>query len=122
MSTYEKKIEPYHVSKQLAFLEGQERDAYLRDMQFAQKYAALNRTLIARSICEYLNCDFEKLEHIESVHNYINFEDLMIRKGAVSAHKGEKLTIPINMRDGSIIAEGKGNPDYNYSAPHGAGR
>ena len=119
---FEKKIEPYHVSHQLAFLEGQDRDDYLRDMKFAQKYASLNRTIIAKKICEHLGEPFESLFHFETVHNYINFEDLMIRKGAVSAQKGEKLVIPINMRDGSIIAIGKGNEAYNYSAPHGAGR
>ncbi len=119
---FEKKMEPYHVSHQLAFLEGQDRDDYLRDMKFAQKYASLNRTIIAKKICEHLGESFESLFHFETVHNYINFDDLMIRKGAVSAQKGEKLVIPINMRDGSIIAIGKGNEAYNYSAPHGAGR
>lgn len=119
---FEKTMEPYHVSNQLAFLEGEDRDAYLRDMKFAQQYASLNRIIIARKLCGFLECDFESQMHFETVHNYINFDDHMIRKGAVSAQKGEKLIIPINMRDGSILAVGKGNPDYNYSAPHGAGR
>lgn len=119
---FEKKMEPYHVSNQLAFLEGQDREDYLRDMKFAQKYASLNRTIIAQKVCEHLGYHFEALDHFETVHNYINFKDIMIRKGAVSAQKGEKLIIPINMRDGAIIAIGKGNAAYNYSAPHGAGR
>ncbi len=119
---FERKMEPYHVSNQLAFLEGEDREAYLMDMRFAQQYASLNRVLIAQKLCGALGCDFESKNHFETVHNYINFEDHMIRKGAVSAQKGEKLIIPINMRDGSIIAIGKGNADYNFSAPHGAGR
>ncbi|GAU76935.1 RtcB family protein [Fusibacter sp. 3D3] len=119
---FEKKMEPYHVSNQLAFLEGHDRENYLQDMKFAQKYASLNRSIIAQKICEHLKQPLETLVHFETVHNYIHFDDFMIRKGAVSAQKGEQLVIPINMRDGSIIAIGKGNADYNYSAPHGAGR
>ncbi|MBF4693720.1 RtcB family protein [Fusibacter ferrireducens] len=122
LSEFEEKMAPYHVSNALAFLEGQDREDYLRDMKFAQKYASLNRTIIAQKICAHLGTPFESLFHFETVHNYINFEDMMIRKGAVSAQKGERLIIPINMRDGAIVAIGKGNEAYNYSAPHGAGR
>lgn len=66
--------------------------------------------------------ELDDFSHFETVHNYINFKDNIIRKGAISAYKGERVLIPINMRDGSIIGVGKGNPDWNYSAPHGAGR
>jgi len=94
---------------------------YLRDMQVAQEYASKNRRamgeIILNSLFPSVSCS-----GIESVHNYINFEDNIIRKGAISAHEGEKLVIPFNMRDGSIIATGKGNSKWNYSAPHGAGR
>ena len=68
------------------------------------------------------NKSLKDFEYFHTVHNYINFKDNIIRKGAISAYKGEKLLIPINMRDGSILGIGKGNPDWNYSAPHGAGR
>jgi RNA-splicing ligase RtcB len=96
---------------------------YLGDMYTAQLYAKLNRFLMGNEICkEYFSLDIHDLECVKSVHNYINFKDKIIRKGAISAHKGERVIIPLNMRDGSIIATGKGNKDWNYSAPHGAGR
>jgi RNA-splicing ligase RtcB len=90
-------------------------------MKVAQEYARLNRREMARRILGHLGLK-QPAEQFETVHNYINFDDGIIRKGAVSAHRGEKLVIPLNMRDGSLIARGKGNPDWNYSAPHGAGR
>ena len=108
------------------FLQGKYLTDYLNDMIIAQYYAEVNRKAIAFNIL--LNVfnlneeDLHTLELIESVHNYLNFEDGIIRKGAISAYKGEKLIIPWNMRDGLIIGEGKSNPDWNYSAPHGAGR
>lgn len=68
------------------------------------------------------NKSLDDFEYFHTVHNYIDFKDNIIRKGAISAYEGEKVLIPINMRDGSILAIGKGNPDWNYSAPHGAGR
>jgi len=96
---------------------------YIDDMMVAQEYASLNRKTMARLIIEHhFNKDPDELDHIESVHNYINFEDKVIRKGAISAHEGERLIIPLNMRDGSILGVGKGNEDWNFSAPHGAGR
>lgn len=114
--------EKYKVSKNLAFLEGVGRENYLEDMKFAQEYASLSRFTMAKTILEYLNLDISKLDYFESIHNYIDFESQIIRKGAISANDGEKVIIPINMRDGSIIATGKGNSNWNNSAPHGAGR
>ena len=96
---------------------------YIDDMQLAQRYAELNRTVIARDIIEgFFKLRYEDVEVIKSVHNYINLEDRIIRKGAISAHKGEKVIIPFNMSFGCLIGVGKGNETYNYSAPHGAGR
>jgi len=95
-------------------------EEYYNDMKTAQKYADLNRKIITERILDFLGIKAE--EEFQTRHNYINFEDKVIRKGAVSAHKGEKILIPLNMRDGSILAEGLGNEDWNYSAPHGAGR
>jgi len=109
------------IPKHFAYLEGKSRDNYVRDMQVAQEYAALNRREMARRILKHMGIK-ETKEQFETVHNYINFDDQVIRKGAVSAHKSERLIIPLNMRDGSLIARGKGNPDWNFSAPHGAGR
>jgi RNA-splicing ligase RtcB len=111
------------IPRHFAFLEGPSRKDYMRDMRVAQEYARLNRREMARRICWYLSIEAEEIEtHFETVHNYINFEDGIIRKGAVSAHANERLIIPLNMRDGSLIARGKGNPEWNHSAPHGAGR
>jgi len=124
------KIAQYHQSKAvekmgkmggLEYLEGAEADAYLKDMKLAQDYASLNRKVMGWQICRK-HYKVKDPEVIESVHNYINFEDNIVRKGAISAHEGEKLIIPLNMRDGSIIAVGKGNAEWNNSAPHGAGR
>jgi RNA-splicing ligase RtcB len=106
----------------LCYLEGASRDDYLHDMEICQEYAYLNRETMARIILRSLGLKFDKYDTFQTIHNYINFQDNIIRKGAVSAYAGEQLIIPINMRDGSIIATGKGNPDWNKSAPHGAGR
>ena len=96
---------------------------YLNDMKTAQEYAELNRTVMSQIIIEkYFSKKLSDCEKISNIHNYVNFKDKIIRKGAISAHAGEKLVIPLNMRDGSIIAAGKGNEKWNYSAPHGAGR
>ena len=94
---------------------------YLEDMKFAQLYAENNRQVIASKLLNYFSVNNPE-ETIKSVHNYINFEDNIIRKGAISAYAGQKLVIPLNMRDGVIVGVGKGNPGWNYSAPHGAGR
>ncbi|MCK4852605.1 MAG: RtcB family protein [Bacteroidales bacterium] len=109
------------IPKHFAFLEGDARDAYISDMKVAQRYAQLNRQEMTRRILIHLGIS-DNTEQFETIHNYINFKDQIIRKGAVSAHQGEKMVIPLNMRDGSLIALGKGNPEWNYSAPHGAGR
>ncbi|UBF23033.1 tRNA splicing ligase RtcB [Haloarcula virus HCTV-16] len=104
----------------LDYLEGEDRHGYLRDMIFAQTYAAESRHLMARNVTAILQTDVK--EKVVSTHNYIDFEDLIIRKGATRVHDGEKGVIPFNMRDGSILVRGKGNEDWNKSAPHGAGR
>ena len=111
------------VPEELCYLEGKYRDMYLHDMQFCQHFAHLNRFMMAKLILNNLfGKEVEDFEHFETVHNYIDVESNIIRKGAVSAQEGEKLLIPINMRDGSLICIGKGNEDWNCSAPHGAGR
>ena len=109
--------------KELCFLTGKFREKYLNDMNICQEYAVLNRITIANIILgKLLNKGVQDFNHFNTTHNYINFKDNIIRKGSISAYEGEKVLIPINMRDGSILAVGKGNPDWNYSAPHGAGR
>ena len=104
----------------LCYLEGAHRDDYLHDMKICQEYAVKNREEIARRILEYLH--IEPVDKFHTVHNYIDFEDGIVRKGAIRCNKGEKVIIPLNMRDGSIIGIGKGNEEWNCSGPHGAGR
>ena len=112
--------------KALCYLEGEQRDRYLHDMKLCQRWAILNRKIIVGLLMDFLR---EKsyahrgtnIDSFESVHNYIS-DDNLIRKGAISASLGEKCIIPMNMRDGSLICVGKGNDDWNNSAPHGAGR
>lgn len=106
--------------KGLAFLTGDAARAYLYDMAIAQDFATLNRHAMMYDILKHLGVD--PVETFTTIHNYIDPKTHILRKGAVSAKEGEKLIIPINMRDGSLICVGKGNPDWNYSAPHGAGR
>ena len=93
---------------------------YLHDMVIVQRYASLNRKKIADLILK--NIGVVAISSFETVHNYIDVENMILRKGAVSAKQGEEIVIPINMRDGSLICVGRGNEDWNYSAPHGAGR
>ena len=109
------------VSKQLRYLEGNNQSNYLLNMEVAQSYAKANRKYISEKILNYLDLSINEVSYIDTIHNYIGGDDI-IRKGAVSAKKSEKLVIPLNMKDGAIIAKGKGNLDWNYSAPHGAGR
>ncbi|RRJ27681.1 RtcB family protein [Halocatena pleomorpha] len=104
----------------LDYLEGAEADGYFIDMIFAQQYAAENRREMVRQISSILDTTID--DEIESVHNYIDFRDLVIRKGATRAYEDERFLVPFNMRDGTLICEGKSNPDWNWSAPHGAGR
>lgn len=118
----DKKMSEYNLNKNQSFLEGKLAENYYIDMKAAQKYADLNRLIIAERIIEFLGLNINNLKSFQTRHNYIDFEDRIIRKGAISAHKDEQVLIPLNMRDGSIIAKGKGNEDWNFSAPHGAGR
>jgi len=108
------------VPKELAYVETDLFDMYIDDMKLTQEYAYWNREAIAETIMRFMNLEAE--ETFQTIHNYIDTEKMILRKGAVSAEYGEKLIIPINMRDGSLICVGKGNPDWNNSAPHGAGR
>lgn len=109
-----------NIPKALAYTEGKLFDDYIHDMKIVQKYAVYNRKAMAESIIKALGLHIA--ETFTTIHNYIDTENMILRKGSVSAQKGEKLLIPINMRDGSLICIGKGNPDWNCSAPHGAGR
>ena len=104
----------------LCYVEGDNREHYLHDMRLCQRWAVLNRKLIARLLLKFFP-EIQPSDEWESVHNYIS-DDNIIRKGSISAAVGEKCIIPLNMRDGSLICIGKGNPDWNCSAPHGAGR
>lgn len=115
-----KKIKSHVVDKKLAHLTGTDFEHYIHDMEIVQRYASMNRSLILNIICR--NMGFYTWDYISTIHNYIDVDNMILRKGAVSAQNGEKLIIPMNMRDGSLICVGKGNPDWNYSAPHGAGR
>lgn len=115
-----KKLKKPVINKDLAYLTGIDFDNYMHDMELMQKFAVLNRRTMANIILE--KSGLTENESFETIHNYIDFKRMILRKGAVSAENGETLLIPINMRDGSIIAKGKGNEDWNYSAPHGAGR
>lgn len=104
----------------LCYVEGKVREHYLHDMRLCQCWAVLNRKLISLLLMRFFR-DVEVLDEFESVHNYIS-DDNIIRKGSISADVGERCIIPLNMRDGSLLCTGKGNPDWNCSAPHGAGR
>lgn len=108
------------LSKDLQWLEDEHAMGYLYDMIFAQKFAEVNRMRIADIILDILGV--EPVDRIETVHNFIDFRDFVIRKGAIRSYVGERMIIPFNMRDGILICEGKSNPDWNCSAPHGAGR
>jgi RNA-splicing ligase RtcB len=114
------KLKTPKIKKDLAYLKGNSFDNYIHDMRIAQLYATYNRKAIIDEIINKMNLTV--VDHFTTIHNYIDLENMILRKGAISAQKGERVIIPINMRDGSIIAIGKGNPDWNYSAPHGAGR
>jgi tRNA-splicing ligase RtcB (3'-phosphate/5'-hydroxy nucleic acid ligase) len=112
--------ERINVSKALSYVQGETFNEYIHDMHLAQKYAEYNRKAIAQVIIEEMKL---RVSHcFTTTHNYIDVGEMVLRKGAISAKKGELVIIPINMRDGSIIATGKGNVDWNQSAPHGAGR
>lgn len=108
------------VPKVLAYVEGSLFDDYIHDMKIVQTFAQLNREAMASEIISGM--DLHAYDQFTTVHNYIDTDAMILRKGAVSAKDGELLLIPINMRDGSLLCVGKGNEDWNYSAPHGAGR
>lgn len=107
-------------NKEESYLDGELLEQYLHDLALAQKYALQNRNAMADAILK--SNGLEQRDRFDSVHNYIDMETMIACKGAISAKKGEKLIIPFNSRDGSVIAKGKGNEDWNQSAPHGAGR
>ena len=115
-----RKEHPIDIPKDLAYVEGRLFDDYIHDMKIIQGFAMENRRAMVQTILKGLKVTAE--EQFTTVHNYIDTEAMILRKGSVSARKHEKLLIPINMRDGSLICVGKGNPEWNCSAPHGAGR
>lgn len=123
VANHHQKIAKAHTGNRngLEYLEGVDADAYLEDMRAAQVYASLNRLTMLNILGGFFGIDVFEVERIESVHNFIGQDDI-IRKGAISAYAGQPVIIPWNMRDGLIIGMGLGNPDWNYSAPHGAGR
>ena len=108
------------VHPEFAYLTGESMRQYLNDVQIAQQYAHLNRKAMVNEITRAMNWKIERT--LDTIHNYADTEAKILRKGAISAKAGQEVLIPINMRDGSILAVGKGNPDWNESAPHGAGR
>ncbi len=108
------------IPEDLCHLYGKYFEDYLHDVEICQQFARRNRELIAEIILE--RTGLQKVDAFHTIHNYIDTDEMILRKGAIAAHKGEKVLIPINMRDGSVLAIGKGNPEWNYSAPHGAGR
>ena len=105
---------------ELCYLYDHYMEDYIHDVDICQKFAERSRKKMAEVILNY--CGWTEIESFQTIHNYIDVNEMILRKGAVSAKAGEKLLIPINMRDGSLLCIGKGNPDWNYSAPHGAGR
>lgn len=108
------------VPQHFAYVEGENLEDYIHDMRLVQRFATLNRQAMVQGILEGM--DLHAADRFTTIHNYIDTEHRILRKGSVSAQKGERLLIPINMRDGALICVGKGNPEWNFSAPHGAGR
>ena len=108
------------VPYELAYLKGDSFDMYIHDMEIAQAYAKLNRRTIADIIVKAMK--WHIIDEFDTIHNYIDTKNMILRKGSISALAGERVIIPMNMRDGSLICTGKGNPEWNSSAPHGAGR
>ena len=111
---------PLTVPEDLCYVYGEYLDDYLHDVELCQQFARRNRELIAEILLSRSGLTGGDAFH--TIHNYIDTQEMILRKGAIAAHKGEKVLIPINMRDGSVLAIGRGNPEWNYSAPHGAGR
>lgn len=104
----------------LCFLTGKYLEDYLHDVEICQEFAKRSREKMAEIMLE--RTQMASIDAFHTIHNYIDTDEMILRKGAIAAHKGERVLIPINMRDGSVLAVGKGNPEWNYSAPHGAGR
>lgn len=117
-----KGIQKPKVKKELAYLEGEDFKNYLHDMKIAQEYANISRKAMLHDIISNMHWEYKYDRSFDTIHNYIDMDHMVLRKGAISARKGEEVIIPINMRDGSILATGKGNEDWNQSGPHGAGR
>lgn len=119
---YDKKYveHPSTMPEDLCYLSGRYLEDYLHDVEICQRFARRNREKMAEILLE--KNGLSSGESFHTIHNYIDTEEMILRKGSIAAHKGEKVLIPINMRDGSVLAIGKGNPEWNYSAPHGAGR
>lgn len=111
---------PTSIPEDLCYLHGKYFEDYLADVEVCQQFAKRNHEMIAEIILG--RCGLTAVDAFHTIHNYIDTDEMILRKGAIAAHKGEKVLIPINMRDGSVLAVGKGNPEWNYSAPHGAGR
>lgn len=126
LSELKRKWQPdkLNILKELCYLTGEHREMYMHDMKICQEFARINRRTIQDIIFYYMGWTFSRstMERFQTIHNYIDHDTNIVRKGAISAKAGEKLIIPINMRDGCIIGIGKGNEDWNCSAPHGAGR
>ena len=120
LNALDKPTRERQVPAALCWLEGEYLADYLHDVEICQQFARRSRELMAQIILERTGMTGQDGFH--TIHNYIDTTEMILRKGAIAAHKGEKVLIPINMRDGSILAIGRGNPDWNYSAPHGAGR
>ena len=114
------KPNPLGIPKDLCYLTGKYRDMYLYDMQICQNFAVANRREIANAILDEMG--LKEITSFETIHNYIEIDTNIVRKGAIAAYRGRYVLIPLNMRDGCILGIGKGNADWNYSAPHGAGR
>ena len=115
-----KDYDHYSVPKELSYLKGESLQGYLHDMKIVQEFAMQNRAAMLDVIVKEMG--WKVIEQFTTIHNYIDLDNMILRKGAISAQLGERVIIPMNMRDGSLICKGKGNPDWNYSAPHGAGR
>lgn len=114
--------EEMNIPYDLSYVSKQDLDNYLSDMKIAQQYAAFNRQSMALTILKAMKWEKHVIDSFDSPHNYIDLKHMILRKGAASARKNEKMIVPLNMKDGSIIGVGKGNAEWNYSGPHGAGR
>ena len=120
ITSSERETQDLLVPNDICWLYGAFLDDYLHDVEVCQKFAKRSRELMAETL--FVRTGLTAGESFHTIHNYIDTDEMILRKGAIAAHKGERILIPINMRDGVVLATGKGNPEWNYSAPHGAGR